>query len=63
MKFSELKDKSVDQLRELIVTSRKELFNLRFQAASGESAAAARPRDVRRTVARAMTLLNQKKAK
>lgn len=63
MKFAELKDKSADQLKEVVTTSRKELFNLRFQASSGESVAAARPRQVRRTIARAMTLLNQKKAK
>ncbi len=61
MKFAELKDKTEDQLKETIVTSRKELFNLRFQAATGEAGSAQRPRQVRRTIARAMTLLNQKK--
>ncbi len=61
MKFVELKGQSQDQLKEIVATSRKELFNLRFQAATGEAGSQNRPRQVRRTIARALTLLNQKK--
>lgn len=59
MKTSELKTKTPDQLKELVSASKKELFNLRFQQAAGEAKNTARFRVVRRTVARAKTLLKQ----
>ena len=36
MKASELRDKSVDQLDDELVKLKKEQFNLRFQAATGQ---------------------------
>ena len=61
MKQSELKDKNVDQLREDLGSLKKEAFNLRFQKASGQLENTARVRDVRRSIARILTMLSSKK--
>jgi large subunit ribosomal protein L29 len=60
MKASELRDKTPDQLREEIEGLKKEAFNLRFQAATGQLENTARKRVVRRGAARAKTILNEK---
>ena len=59
MKTAELRGKSKEELAELVVSSKKELFNLRMQAATGQAAPGARPKVLRKTVARAKTLLNE----
>ncbi|PCI60766.1 MAG: 50S ribosomal protein L29 [Kordiimonadales bacterium] len=59
MKTSDLRAKSQDELREELVSLKKEQFNLRFQAASGQLENTARVRDIRRDVARIYTLLGQ----
>lgn len=61
MKFNELSSKSADELKGLLRDLKKEQFNLRFQRATGELASGARMREVRKTVARVMTLLTAKK--
>ncbi len=61
MKASELKDKSSDELQDMLVGLKKEAFNLRFQAATGQLENSARIRQVKRDVARVMTFLNQAK--
>ncbi len=60
MKAEELRDKTPDQLREEFEKLKKESFNLRFQAATGQLASTARVRAVRRDAARVKTILNQK---
>jgi large subunit ribosomal protein L29 len=60
MNAQELRDKTPDQLREELVALKKEAFNLRFQAATGQLEATARIRKVRRDVARVKTVLNEK---
>jgi len=60
MKAVELRDKTPDQLREEIESLKKEAFNLRFQAATGQLENTARKRLVRRGAARAKTILNEK---
>lgn len=62
MNAKELGDKTPDQLRDELVTLKKEAFNLRFQAATGQLENTARIREVRRNVARINTVLNQKAA-
>ena len=62
MNAAELKEKSPDQLREQLLALKKEQFNLRFQAATGQLENPARIRLVRRDVARVKTVLNQKAA-
>jgi len=62
MKADELRDKAPDQLREQLEALKKEAFNLRFQAATGQLENTARMRAVRRDVARVKTILNEKAA-
>ena len=59
MKASELRDKSVDQLDDELVKLKKEQFNLRFQAATGQLENTARVRQVRRDIARIKTLMTE----
>ena len=60
MKIAELRSKGKEELAELVTSSKKELFNLRMQAATGQQAPGGRANDVRKTIARAKTLLNEK---
>ena len=62
MNASELRNKTPDQLRDELVKLKKEAFNLRFQQATGQIENTARMRTVRRSVARVMTVLNEKAA-
>lgn len=58
MKPEELRGKTVDELNDLLLDSKKELFNLRFQKTSGQLENTARIREVRRDIARVKTMLN-----
>ncbi|MCY4291639.1 MAG: 50S ribosomal protein L29 [Roseovarius sp.] len=60
MKATELREKTVDQLRELLAGLKKELFNLRFQQAHGALQNPSRIRLVRRQTAQVKTVLNEK---
>ena len=62
MKAEELRGKTPDELREQLVSLKKEAFNLRFQAVTNQLENTARVREVRRSVARVSTILNQKAA-
>ncbi|HKK87161.1 MAG TPA: 50S ribosomal protein L29 [Roseovarius sp.] len=62
MNAQELRDKTPDQLREQLTELKKEQFNLRFQAATGQLENSARMKTVRRDAARVMTILNEKAA-
>ena len=59
MKISELRGKTVDQLKDQLVNLKKEAFNLRFQKTTGELENTSRIRQVRRDVAKVKTLLNE----
>lgn len=61
MKASDLRDKSADQLDDELIKLKKEQFNLRFQAATGQMENTARVRQVRRDIARIKTLMNENK--
>ena len=52
---------TVDQLDDELVKLKKEQFNLRFQRASGQLENTARVREVRRDIARLMTISRQKR--
>ena len=58
----ELNDKTPDQLREQLVSLKKEAFNLRFQQATGQLENTVRVRQVRRDIARIHTIAAQKAA-
>ncbi len=62
MNANELRDQTPDQLREKLTDLKKEAFNLRFQQATGAMENTARTRQVRRDIARVMTVLNEKAA-
>jgi large subunit ribosomal protein L29 len=55
------KSLTLDQLDDELVKLKKEQFNLRFQAASGQLENTARVRHVRRDIARIMTIARQKR--
>lgn len=59
MKTSELRTKSQEELKDIILTSKKEQFNLRMQEATGSLENKQGFREARRTIARAKTLLNE----
>ena len=60
MKAEDVRARSDDELREALLSLRKERFNLRFQAASGQLENTARMCQVRRDIARIKTVLNQR---
>ncbi len=60
MDAAELRDKTPDQLREQLESLKKESFNLRFQAATGQLENTSQMRNVRRDAARVKTILNEK---
>ena len=62
MKAAELRDKTPDQLDDELIKLKKEQFNLRFQAASGQLENTSRVRQVRRDIARIMTIARAKRA-
>ena len=62
MNAQELRDKTPDQLREELASLKKEQFNLRFQAATGQLENASQMKTARRGAARVLTILNEKAA-
>ncbi|CUA84523.1 MULTISPECIES: 50S ribosomal protein L29 [Pseudidiomarina] len=60
MKANELKEKTVEQLNEELLGLRREQFNLRMQAATGQLNQTHMLKQVRRDIARVKTILNQK---
>lgn len=60
MKAEELNTKTVDELKKLLLDTRKAQFNLRFQRSNGTLENTAEMRKARRTIARIKTYLNVK---
>jgi len=63
MKASEMRDKTVDELQQQKQDLKKELFNLNFQKVTGEIENPMRIRQVRKDVARILTVINEKNRK
>lgn len=61
MKVSDLHAMTPDQLNDELLKLKKEQFNLRFQAASGQLENTARVRQVRRDIARIKTIEQMKR--
>jgi large subunit ribosomal protein L29 len=61
MKAGDLRARTADELGEEIETLGKEIFNLRFQRASGQLENTARVRQVRRDIARIKTILGERR--
>ena len=62
MKAGQVRGLTEDQLNDELVKLKKEQFNLRFQAASGQLENTARVREIRRDIARIQTITRQKNA-
>ena len=60
MRTSELRDLSDDELVRRLGSMRQELFNLRFQAATGALENSARVRGAKRDMARILTVQNER---
>ena len=59
IKISELRSKTKDELEQLLLTSKKEAFNLRFQKASGEIENPSRIKHIRKNIAKIKTIINE----
>lgn len=62
-RIADIRGKTADELKEMAVTLRKELFNLRFQAASGEAVKISRFSAARKEIARIKTVMNDPQQK
>jgi large subunit ribosomal protein L29 len=62
MKASDARTMTVDQLDDEVLKLKKEQFNLRFQRATGQLENTSRVREVRRDIARMLTIAKQKRA-
>lgn len=60
MKAEDLKTKTPDELKKLLLDNRKNQFNLRFQRTGGQLDNTSEIRKTRRTIARIKTFLNAK---
>ncbi len=67
MKLEEIKEKSVQELNEIIVDSKKQLFEIRFKKFTNKyenttdlGRANSQMKQLRKTIARAKTVINQK---
>ena len=63
MKAKELKELTTQELEEKIRDLKEELFNLRFQLATGQLENPMRIREVRRNIARAKTIVRARELK
>ena len=60
MKIKEMRQKKNEALSELVLDLRKESFNLRFQRVQGQVTNSARFRVLRRSIARAKTIITER---
>jgi large subunit ribosomal protein L29 len=62
MKIDEVRRLSTDELSDQLLSLKKEQFNLRFQAATGQLEKSHRVQEVRRDIARIKTVMRDKTA-
>lgn len=60
MKAKEVRDMTSDELKLKLTSLKEELFNLRFQIATGQLDNPMRVRDVRKSIARVMTVMRER---
>jgi len=63
MKIKEVREMTVEELQSKLVSLKEELFNLRFQLATGQLDNPMRVRDVRKSIARIKTVLHEQELK
>jgi large subunit ribosomal protein L29 len=62
MKIDEIRGMTPDQLSDALINLKKEQFNLRFQAATGQIEKTHRVNEIRKDIARIKTVLRSKAA-
>ncbi len=62
MKASELRDKNLAELEEILIDLRQEQFNLRMQQGIGQLSRPSEMTQARKNVARVKTIMNEQKA-
>jgi large subunit ribosomal protein L29 len=62
MKAQDLRDMTIEELEEQLAERRQELFNLRFQAATGAVENTARLKHAKREIARILTVRHEREA-
>jgi len=62
-KIADIRARSPDQLNDQLLSLKKEQFNLRFQAATGQMEKTHRVDEVRKDIARIKTVMRQKSVK
>ena len=60
MKANEIRDLTTAELEQKVKTLKEELFNLRFQLATGQLENTARIREVRKALARMKTVIRER---
>ncbi|CAM3582309.1 50S ribosomal protein L29 [Marinicrinis lubricantis] len=60
MKATEFRNLTTAEIEQKIASFKEELFNLRFQSATGQLDNPARIRDVRKSIAKAKTVLRER---
>lgn len=60
MKVKEVRELSTEEINKRLVEAKEELFNLRFQQATGNLEKTSRIRELRHTVARYKTVLRER---
>ena len=60
MKVKEIRELSTEEINKKLVETKEELFNLRFQQATGNLEKPSRIKDLRHTVARMKTVLKER---
>lgn len=63
MKARELRELTTEELKRKVEDWKQELFNLRFQQATGQLDNPMRLREIRRNIARAKTILRERELK
>ena len=61
--IEDVRANSADQLGDQLTKLKKEQFNLRFQRANGQLEKTSRVREVRKQIARIMTIMNEQRRK
>jgi large subunit ribosomal protein L29 len=60
MKVDELRDLTVDELMDVLIEAKEERFNLRFQVATNQLDNTARLKEVKKEIARILTILRER---
>ena len=63
MKVNEMRDMSAGELNQKLASLKEELFNLRFQLATGQLENPMRIKDVKKTIARVKTVQREQELK